>query len=281
MRRCPASAIAAAGGAAFVARSPRGRRLRMGRPRLSAAACLGLPGFRLARGRRPRRRSCCAPSRRRTGAGGSPPTRQVDPQFLEMLVAYEDKRFWDHDGVDFLALAPRRRPVRRQRPHRLGRLDAVDAARAADRAARKPHVRRQDPSDLARRPDRAAADQARDPRALPDAGALWRQSRRHPRRLARLFRQGAEAADAVGGGPARGAAAIARTRRPDRNLAGSACRARPRAWPHGKRRPDRRARGRARRCSKRCRQAPRACPRSPPTLRAPRCATRRPRRAIS
>ena len=30
---------------------------------------------------------------------------QVDPQFLEMLVAYEDKRFYDHQGVDLRALA--------------------------------------------------------------------------------------------------------------------------------------------------------------------------------
>ncbi|BCG93696.1 penicillin-binding protein 1C [Mesorhizobium sp. 131-2-1] len=29
---------------------------------------------------------------------------QVDKQFVDMLVAYEDKRFWDHDGVDVLAL---------------------------------------------------------------------------------------------------------------------------------------------------------------------------------
>jgi penicillin-binding protein 1C len=29
---------------------------------------------------------------------------EIDPQFLKMLVAYEDKRFWDHDGVDVLAL---------------------------------------------------------------------------------------------------------------------------------------------------------------------------------
>src|SRR5690606_4443304 len=28
----------------------------------------------------------------------------VDPQFVTMLVAYEDKRFWDHAGVDLLAL---------------------------------------------------------------------------------------------------------------------------------------------------------------------------------
>ena len=29
---------------------------------------------------------------------------QVDGQFLEMLVTYEDKRFWDHEGIDLLAL---------------------------------------------------------------------------------------------------------------------------------------------------------------------------------
>ncbi|MBB6464477.1 penicillin-binding protein 1C [Aminobacter lissarensis] len=29
---------------------------------------------------------------------------QVDPQLVKMLVAYEDKRFWDHGGVDVLAL---------------------------------------------------------------------------------------------------------------------------------------------------------------------------------
>lgn len=29
---------------------------------------------------------------------------QVDPQFVDMLVAYEDKRFHDHSGIDFLAL---------------------------------------------------------------------------------------------------------------------------------------------------------------------------------
>jgi penicillin-binding protein 1C len=30
---------------------------------------------------------------------------QVDRQFVDMLVTYEDKRFWNHDGVDLLALA--------------------------------------------------------------------------------------------------------------------------------------------------------------------------------
>ena len=40
----------------------------------------------------------------------------------------------------------------------------------------------------------AAARQGRDPRPLPDARALWRQYRGHPRRQPRLFRQGADAA---------------------------------------------------------------------------------------
>ena len=32
-------------------------------------------------------------------------TGDVDPRFLEMLIAYEDKRFYSHHGVDPLALA--------------------------------------------------------------------------------------------------------------------------------------------------------------------------------
>ena len=42
-----------------------------------------------------------------------------------------------------------------------------------------------------------------------EPGALWRQSRRHPRRLACLFRQGAAAAVARRSGAAGGAAAVA------------------------------------------------------------------------
>ena len=37
----------------------------------------------------------------RLGAGGA----QVDPVYLRMLVAYEDKRFWRHGGVDAWAMA--------------------------------------------------------------------------------------------------------------------------------------------------------------------------------
>ena len=172
---------------------------------------------------------------------------KVDKQFVDMLVAYEDKRFWDHDGVDVLALARAAGQFVDQWPYRLRRLDAVDAACPADRAARQPQPRLQDQADAARHADRAAAHQARDPRTLPDAGALWRQSGRRARRLARLFRQGAEAAHRLGSRPARRPAATAGKAPARPQPRHCARRARPRADPHGFIRPARRTRGRARR----------------------------------
>ena len=35
----------------------------------------------------------------------------VDPTYLKLLFAYEDKRFYSHAGIDPLALGPRRDPV--------------------------------------------------------------------------------------------------------------------------------------------------------------------------
>ena len=107
---------------------------------------------------------------------------------------------------------PRSVATDRQRPHRVGRLHADHAGRAAARAAQRAQLHRQASPDRARDPARAHAEQGRDPRALLQPRALWRQSRRHPRRLARLFRQGAAAADAGGIRAAGGAAAIAGSR---------------------------------------------------------------------
>ena len=63
--------------------------------------------------------------------------------------------------------------------------------------SRAPSARfaRQAAPDGARDRARARAEQGRDPRALSQPRALWRQSRRRARRLARLFRQGAAPAD--------------------------------------------------------------------------------------
>ena len=118
-------------------------------------------------------------------------------------------------------------------PHRLGRFDLDDAGGAPLGAARAPYLRRQVPTGHARARARACADQEPDPLTLPDNGALWRQSRGHSRRLARLFRQGAAAAVAQRSGPAGRAAAIAGNA-PARSPSGGRSRgAQPRARSRG------------------------------------------------
>ena len=48
---------------------------------------------------------CCAPMRRGRGVGGCPVTvKDVDPRFLRLLFVYEDKRFYEHHGVDPLSM---------------------------------------------------------------------------------------------------------------------------------------------------------------------------------
>ena len=98
---------------------------------------------------------------------------QVDPQFVKMLVL-RGQAFLRACRRRLHRACPRGDAVREQWPHRFGRLHAVDAARAPDRAARKPQLRQQAPPDLPGDPDRAAAFQGRCPGALSDAGALWR-----------------------------------------------------------------------------------------------------------
>ena len=61
---------------------------------------------------------------------------EVDPRYIAMLLAYEDARFYAHDGVDWRALARAGLQFARARAHRLRRLDADHAGRATDRAAR-------------------------------------------------------------------------------------------------------------------------------------------------
>ncbi len=106
-------------------------------------------------------------------------------------------------------LPARRLSIRHAWPHRLGRLDAHHAGGAAAGAAAASLARCQDQAGGARAAARMGALQGRGARPLSHARALWRQSRRHPRGVARLFRQGAAPAHARRGGAAGGAAAVA------------------------------------------------------------------------
>ena len=68
-------------------------------------------------------------------------THDVDPRYIAMLVAYEDGRFYQHDGVDLRALVRAGAQWLDARPCGVGRLDLAHAGRAADRAAARAHDR--------------------------------------------------------------------------------------------------------------------------------------------
>ena len=191
-----------------------------------------------------------------------------------MLIAYEDKRFTSHHGVDPLALGARGVPARHARPHRLRRLDPHHAGGAAARAARASARSAPSCARWCARSSSSARSSKDEILALYlDARALWRQSRRRARRLARLFRQGAAAAVArpkprcwwrcrsrrkrAGPTASRRPRSAARDRVLDRVAAG-----RPRAAPTRSRAPKP---SRCRRSASRCR-----CSRRMPPIRRSR-----------
>ena len=202
---------------------------------------------------------------------------EVDPRYVEMLLAYEDRRFRTHRGVDPLAMGARR--------------CSSSATAASCRAARPspcrwrgcwsraPSARSAPSCDRWCAPSSSSAVLTKDEMLALylSACALRRQSRRHARRVARLFRQGADAAFAGRGGAAGRAAAVAGAA-PARSLGlGCARRARPRARPHRHGGTYSRRRGRARQARRRCRTAASRCRRwrrMPPTRpsRRRRCA---------
>ncbi len=183
------------------------------------------------------------------------------PRYLKLLLAYEDRRFRSHRGVDPLALGRAALQLVTTRPYCFRRLDHHDATGAADGAAARSArstpscVRWCGRSQLERR---LSKDQILD--LYLALAPVRRQSRRHPRRVDRLFRQGAEAAVAGGSRVAGGAAAVAGTPPARSPSAGGPRRARPRARPHGRgwrgvagRRGRRPRRSRCRGCASRCR----------------------------
>ena len=157
----------------------------------------------------------------------------VDPRFLAMLQAYEDRRFDSAPRRRCARARPRRLAVRAQRPHRLRRLDADHAGRAPARAARGAHARRQAASDGARDRAGAALHQVRDPRSLSRARALRRQSRGSARRALAYFGKEPKRLTTAEAALLVALPQSPKTRRPDRNPRGRARGARPRARSRG------------------------------------------------
>ena len=139
-----------------------------------------------------------------------PATRQqVDPIFLEALLAYEDKRFFQHHGVDPLAaMRAAYQFVTHGRIVSGGSTLTMQVARLLE-----PRQHRSLNAKIRQTVRALELEWALSKDEILGLyltlAPVWRQSRGHPRGLARLFRQGTAAAHPRRGGAARGAAAIA------------------------------------------------------------------------
>ena len=166
---------------------------------------------------RPRRSSsiatggCCAPSPCLTGVGACRvELGEVDPRYVAMLLAYEDARFYRHDGVDWRALTRAAvQFVARGRIVSGGSTLTMQVARLIEPREERSLAAKLRQVARAWQIERQVGKRRR-PRPLSRAGAVRRQSRGRSRGLARLFRQGAAPADDRRGGAAGRAAAVAR-----------------------------------------------------------------------
>ena len=145
------------------------------------------------------------------GDTGGPAVRLIDlpPYLPKAFVAIEDRRFYDHYGVDPIGMSRALlRDVTRRRRHR-GRLDADPAARQESVPDPGAHAVAQDPGGDPGVLARAPILEGPDPRTLSEPrlfrlGRLWGRSGG-----AEIFRQERAVRDAVGSRGARGADEVA------------------------------------------------------------------------
>ena len=158
----------------------RGHRRGMGRVRRARSAAARARPRSVARSCSTGTANCSGPIVTSEGRWRLAATREdVDPRFLEALLAYEDKRFFQHRGVDPFAMMRAAYQFVTNGHIVSGGSTHDHAGRPPARAAAKAVGRCQDQAGGARHRARMGAQQGRDSRALSDAGALWRQSRRH------------------------------------------------------------------------------------------------------
>ena len=153
----------------------------------------------------------------------------ISPKVVDALLATEDRRFYEHNGLDFIRTA--KAVVNTLTRRRRGRLHADAAARAqpvprGDRPRADRHPQDQGGDHGAE--DRGDLQQGRDPGDLPQLGLLPLQRVGHRDGRAHLLRQAGQEAQRAGGRHAGGHAQGHQLLQP-----GDQPRARPAAAQHG------------------------------------------------
>ena len=185
---------------------------------------------------------------------------QMSPWLQKAIVAIEDRRFYEHEGIDYRGTAPRARREHRRGRRRPGGLDDHAAAGPGALPRQRAVVLAEADGGLPGGGARPRVVEGADPGRLPQPRPVREPRLRCRGRRAHVLLQAGREADARRGGAPRRAAAVALAARPvlePRRRAGTA---RRRARRDGRDRRDHRGAG-----AGRCRGAGSGSPRRRPT----------------
>ncbi len=138
----------------------------------------------------------------------------MPPYLRQAVIATEDRRFYDHFGIDPLGIAARHPDRLAGRPRRPGRQHDHPAARQEHLPDAGAHGPPQGPGGAAGAVARMEVQQGRDPGALSQPGLSRRRHLRRRCRGAEVFRQAGGQADHLRGGDPRRHAEGAVARQP-------------------------------------------------------------------
>ncbi len=124
------------------------------------------------------------------------PLAEIPEHVRKSFIAAEDKRFYQHKGIDERGLIRAFIGNLAQSGPAAGRLDHHPAGGEEPAGRRRPHLRAQDPRDDRRDPPREGAQQGRDPRALSQLDLSRPQRLGHRDGRPQLFRQAGQGPDA-------------------------------------------------------------------------------------
>ena len=135
--------------------------------------------------------------------------------FIDAVLSIEDRKFYEHNGVDYAGTYPRTVPERRTRARssRVGRRSPSSSSRTRWAITKKRDLKTKVREAVSRDPARERAHEEPDPRGLPEPRVLRQRRVRRPGRGRALLQRARARLLTLGrGGAARGLDPVARRR---------------------------------------------------------------------